>query len=105
MLKTILISLGMTIAMGESIAYSQSNARFLQEEAKPWEGTFQIIISDERLIQPEITASLLQQIEDKRDQQNIVMWDYTPYIAIKILPYNEIESENFEPLKTYSYVE
>lgn len=83
-----------------------TNSNFLKESIKePWDGTFQIILADARMVQPEITEDLLTEIENRRDQSEIVFWQYTEYTTIKILPKDLIISEEFKALETFIYAE
>ncbi|MFT5860248.1 MAG: hypothetical protein ACI865_002356 [Flavobacteriaceae bacterium] len=68
------------------------------------QGTFQIVLADEKMIEPAITADLLNQIEDERNQTETIMWEYSPYITIKILSRELMLSGNYQPLNTFGYV-
>ena len=104
MLKKILFLLVLFVS-GLSYGQIQNSATFNEAVQPEWEGTFQVILANERMIEPGITTDLLQQIEDKREQNETIFWEYSSYITIQILSKELVLSNNYKPLKTYGYEE
>lgn len=88
------------------LAFGQSESTTLISEvtSPDSQGTFQIVLADEKMIEPAITADLLNQIEGKRNQTETILWEYSQYITIKILSRDSLVSGDYEPLNTYGYV-
>lgn len=64
------------------------------EMVKIAEGTYQIQMIDTRSL-PSVPLSLIQTIEDKRDEIKVVYFQFKPKIRIKILPKQTINKKDF----------
>ena len=65
-------------------------------------GTYQFVIGNER-VAVNITEDILKMIELKRLETTTTYIEVDEYTKVKILSLEYILSENFEPLKLYSY--
>jgi hypothetical protein len=70
-----------------------------------FEGTYQVILSDKRMVEPEITKSTLLLIKKKREQNQTIFITVDQYTKIKVVSYKTINSKGFTPLKKYRYEE
>ena len=67
------------------------------------DGTYQVILSDHRMVEPELTDAVLHEINDLRDAEELKYIQLGEYITIKILPFSIINAEDFIPLEKYIY--
>ena len=67
------------------------------------DGTYQIILANADIINPEITNAMLQQIVIERSKNIITYIFINDAAKIKVLPYSTIEAKGFVPLKKFSY--
>lgn len=84
---------------------SKNKSRLKLVSQLPSEGTYQIILSDKRMIEPEITKGMVFLINDKREQNQTIFITVNQYTKIKVLSYNIINSKGFTPIKKYNYEE
>lgn len=96
MIKYLLIITGFVVSTG---AFGQNN--LTEEEVSTYttmlnkaEGTYQIQMIDTRN-SPTFPISLIQEIENRRLEDEVVYYNYKPNIRIKILPKNIINQPNF----------
>lgn len=73
-----------------------------QEDTYP-EGTYQIVLSDERIIEPSLSNYELEQISVLRHATLIVYYQVNAYVKIRILPVSTIEAEGFVAPPKYVY--
>ena len=86
------------------LTYSQIESTTISESMhSDLYGTFQVILADKRMIEPEITESLLAQVEQARLADKVAFIEIDQYTHVKVLPLSRIESDDFEPLKLYDY--
>lgn len=67
------------------------------------DGTYQVILSDERMVEPELTDAVLHEINNLRDPEEVKFLQLGDYIKIKILPLSVINTKDFTPLEKYIY--
>lgn len=67
------------------------------------EGTYQVILFDNRMVEPVLNDEILHQIVDLRDSDEITFIQLSDYSEIRILPFSIINSDDFSPLEMYSY--
>jgi hypothetical protein len=66
-------------------------------------GTFQIQMINTREL-PTIPLSIIKTIEEKRDAEDVVYYQYSNKMRIMILPTNEIKSSEFISLERIKYI-
>lgn len=66
-------------------------------------GTYQIEMIDTRTL-PSFPAELLEVIEAKREEDNIVYHNVSDIMRIKILPNSIIDAADFVPIKRINYI-
>lgn len=66
-------------------------------------GTYQIEMIDTRSL-PSFPAELLEVIEAKREEDNIVYHTVSDIMRIKILPKSTINAANFKAVKRINYI-
>ena len=66
-------------------------------------GTFQIVLLDERMIEPEITDQLLLMVENQRLQSSDIYVDLDAYTRLYLPSYDQISEESFIKLNLYRY--
>jgi hypothetical protein len=66
-------------------------------------GTFQIILSDRRMVEPEVTDQILQLVDSERLQAQDVYLELDDYTKLYIPSYDQITGENFVELNPYRY--
>jgi len=67
------------------------------------EGTYQVLLKDNRMVEPEISGSMLDLISEKRKQDQVVYIIIDKYMTIKVLPHNVIGALDFIPPDKYVY--
>jgi hypothetical protein len=69
------------------------------------DGTYQVILNDERMVEPELSDAILHEINNLRDDFKIKYMRLGDYTEILILPFSVINAEGFVPLEKYSYAQ
>lgn len=105
-MKTLFTVLFMIIAPFMSFSQESSyKAEPLTEYIAPIvkEGSYQVILKDHRMLEPELTSGILNKISTERKQESVSYIYLDEYTTIKILPFKTINSVSFVPLKKYVY--
>lgn len=74
-----------------------------QHEEHPLVGTFQLILLDERMLEPVLTEEIFDLVQQNRMQSQETVIELDAYTKLKIASHDFIDSEGFIPLKTYVY--
>lgn len=94
-----------------SLCYSQAQDKSandidmekLASQQQKLEGTFQIEMINTRS-KPTFHISLYDKIEELRDETEVVYFDVSDIMRLKILPLSVIEDESFTPVERVTYI-
>lgn len=100
-LLLVLISIGQVAAQEKSA--EDIDMEKLAVQRQQLEGTFQIEMIDTRS-KPTFHISIYDKIEELRDETEVVYYDVSDIMRIKILPISVIEDENFSPVERVTYI-
>ncbi|MFT5778351.1 MAG: hypothetical protein ACI837_001307 [Crocinitomicaceae bacterium] len=67
------------------------------------DGTYQVILSDERMVEPELSDAILHAINNMRDEFKTQQMQLGEYARIIVLSFTAINAEDFVPLEKYRY--
>lgn len=105
--KLLLVLFGLAIA-NTSTAQEQGSKTEQDTTITSWDlgfdGSYQVIIGHKDLLILEIDDQILQEINSRRHDSQVVFWEYSAYYTIKIIPNILLQSDAFEPLEQYVYV-
>lgn len=86
-----------------SYAQLENPSRIEQEVQDQFNGTFQIILADTRMIEPEITNEIRQLVSSERLQSVDVYLEIDEYTKLYIPSFDQISDENYVELELYRY--
>ncbi len=92
-----IILVASTFALPNTLfAQNSANKETYNSLQRAKEGTFQFIAT--KNVRELFTNEILVEIEGKRSDTEVIMWEYSAYTTIRILPKNIINAPNFIPI-------